>query len=216
MQIVVGMATMRGRELHVKKAVKSLEMNRRKPDKIFLYDNAVREDLTDNGKFWGLTQVTEPVYYLSCDDDLIYPNDYVATCINGIEKYNSIVTFHGRQLLGAGKNYYHGHNNFPFSKNVPMSIEIDVPGTGVTAFRTDYFNPVGLHLAEDKKMADLVFAVEASKQEKTITHLKHRAGWVRAQSIPIEKTIYGMEHRNCDRQSELADLVWKYKFGGGA
>ena len=37
-------------------------------DYIWLYDNnSQKEDLTDNGKFFGLSQTNEPCYYFSCE-----------------------------------------------------------------------------------------------------------------------------------------------------
>ena len=104
MKVVVGMATMPGREQLVIKAVESL-----KPqcDHIHVYDNGKEEvDLTDNGKFRFLELYTEPVYYFSCDDDFIYPKDYVSRSIKAIERRKSIITYHGRKLVGKNKNYY--------------------------------------------------------------------------------------------------------------
>ena len=43
------------------------------------------EDYTDNSKFYWLPK-SEGIY-LSCDDDLIYPPDYVETILEGMRKY---------------------------------------------------------------------------------------------------------------------------------
>ena len=37
-------------------------------------------------------------YCFTVDDDLIYPEDYIETMINGIEKHNNPVAMHGRCL----------------------------------------------------------------------------------------------------------------------
>lgn len=212
MKVIVGMATMKGREKNVIEAVQSLLNNTIPPDDIVIYNNAIEKtDLTDNGKFFGLTLQTEPVYYFSCDDDIIYPSDYIQKTIDAINEHKCIVTYHGRRLLGLGRNYYRGHSSFACLGNFPQTKEIDVCGTGVTAWRTDYFNPFGIHLAEDQRMSDLVFSLEAVKHGKKIMHIGHNGGWIQAQPIPIDKTIYGMEHKNCDRQNEIADEIWKIK-----
>ena len=212
MRVIIGMATMKGRERNVVQAVESLMNNSVRPDDIVVYDNAIEPiDLTDNGKFFGLELYNEPVYYFSCDDDLIYPVDYIERTIECIEKHGCIVTYHGRKLKGLGLNYYRGHNGYRCLDTVPKDFELDVCGTGVTAFSTSYFNPKGIHRAEDKKMSDLVFSLEAAKHGKKIMHLAHKGGWIQYQPIPIEKTIYGMEVNKCERQNQLADEIFTIK-----
>lgn len=205
MKIVIGIATFKGREEYLKKTIKSLKGQ---ADQIRIYNNEERDiDLTDNGKFFFLQEYKEPVYYFSCDDDIIYPSTYVQDMINAIEKYKTIVTHHGRILLGKGRNYYRGHKAFRCTGLVVNPCQIHVAGTGVTAFRTDYFNPVEIWKSENKKMSDLVFSLEAVKQERKITVLNHKSGYIVAQPVPIQETIYGTEINDCSRQNELADSI---------
>ena len=212
MKIIIGMATMKGREREVHKAIKSLYENTVKPDDLILWDNTKGEDLTDNGKFYGLTKYKhEPIIYLTCDDDLIYPKNYIEKCIKELKLHNCIISFHGRKLLGEGRDYYRQHKAFGCLQHFPQTAQIDVPGTGVTAFRTDYFNPIDLHKAEDKKMSDLVFGLEAAKFNKKIMHIGHMGKWIIQQPIEKEKTIYGMENKNCERQNEIADEIYRIK-----
>lgn len=206
MKIVAGIATMKGRELTLKRTIESLY---KQVDNIHVYNNEIEPiNLTDNGKFHALQLYNEPIYFFSCDDDLIYPHDYVSKTIEAIEKHECIVSYHGRKLIGLNRNYYKGHKSFACLGNFPQTVEIDVPGTGVTAFRTDYFNPTELYKSEFKKMSDLVFAHEAAVQDKKIMHIGHKGGWIVNQPIPIEQTIYGMEHKNCEVQNKIADKIF--------
>lgn len=210
--IVVGMATMKGREKEVKRAVQSLLNGSVKPDEILVYDNSKNTDLTDNGKFMIIEKYKNtPCTILLCDDDLLYPHNYIEKCLKEIRIHKCIITFHGRKLLGEGRNYYRQHKAFGCLWNFPQTIEIDVPGTGVTAFENSYFNPSGLHLAEDKRMSDLVLALEAAKFGKKIMHIGHSGNWIIQQPIPREKTIYGMENDKCERQNEIADEIYRIK-----
>jgi len=104
------------------------------------------DDLTDNGKFYRLEKdfSKDPEYFFTCDDDLIYPPDYVSKTIEAIEKYGCIITHHGRQLQGTFLDYYTMHKTFRCLNDVHSAEIVDVCGTGVTAFRTDYFHPKGL------------------------------------------------------------------------
>jgi len=210
MRIVVGMATTAERRGYAEKAIESLV---NQVDHIHLYNNGAElEDLTDNGKFFGLTYEDEPCYYFSCDDDLIYPSDYVEKTIEAIEKHNCIITHHGRILRGENKPYYTGHIAFGClgnSKNIlPGVIRIDVAGTGVTAFKTSFFNPVDIWASEDKRMSDLVFSLEAAKQGKEIKIVPPVKGWIKQIDIPKELTIYHMEKDN-KRQMEIANEIFR-------
>lgn len=198
---VVGMATYADRKTYVKYAVESLK---HQVDFIHVYDNEVEPiDLTDNGKFYFLQLYKEPVYYFSCDDDIIYPPTYINDMIRAIEKYNAIVTHHGRELLGVDLNYYKGHKGYACKKENKECKYIDVAGTGVTAFRTDYFNPVDIWQSSYKKMSDLVFSLEAAKQKKEIILLPHQANYFKPMAIPSSMTI-SYERAFSKQQEEIA------------
>jgi len=206
MKVIIGMATFKGREKYRKMALKSLIGQ---ADQIRIYNNEERDiDLTDNGKFFFLQEYDEPVYYFSVDDDLIYPPTYVKDMIEAIEKYKCIVTHHGRILTGGiGANYYRGHKAFRCLGDVHTTQPIHVAGTGVTAFRTDYFNPTEICYSDDKRMSDVVFSHEAAKQGKRIMLLAHKKGYIQYTNIPESQTIFGQEFKSCQRQSEYADLI---------
>jgi len=154
MRVIVGMATTPKRREYATKAIESLNDDY---DELFLWVNDTDIDYADNGKFWGLTQIDEDCYYFTVDDDIIYPKDYIKQTIKAIEDYKTIVTYHGRKLTGLNRNYYKNHKQYGCLLTVPEDVEVDVSGTGCTAFRTDYINVEGLHKAKDLRMADLVF-----------------------------------------------------------
>lgn len=206
MKVIIGIATYKGREPFLKKTIKSLIGQ---ADQIRIYDNEKRDqNLTDNGKFFFLQEYTEPIYYLSCDDDIIYPPTYVKDMIKAIDKNQCIVTHHGRILTGGkGANYYRSHKAFRCLGEVSRNVELDVAGTGVTGFRTDYFNPTEIWSSEDMKMSDLVFSLEAKKQGKKIMLLTHPVGYLKDGGVPVQNTIFGQHSKVCPRQNELADLI---------
>lgn len=208
MKKVVGIATMKGRERSLEISINSLI---KQVDEIFIYDNRYMPNKADNGKFYGLTQINEPCYYFTCDDDLRYNVDYIENMIEGIELTKSIVTHHGRILRGADVSYYRGHDSIRCTDENFRLVKIDVCGTGVTGFRTDYFNPTELHNAKDLRMSDLVFSLEAMKQGKTIVSLPHRKGYIQQLSIDFRKSIASMESKNETRQIEIANEIWRLK-----
>jgi len=149
-------------------------------------------NLTDNGKFFALDEIIKtPEYYFTLDDDLIYPPNYVSKTIEAIEKYGCIITHHGRQLQGTFLDYYTMHKTFRCLNDVHSAEIVDVCGTGVTAFRTDYFHPKGLAFDKRLRMSDLIFSLEASKQKKTIGVVPHECGWIKP--IMNKESIFDTE-----------------------
>lgn len=209
MKVCVGIATFRGRENSLKQTISSLS---NQVDEIFLYDNETNPDLTDNGKFYGLNLIKEPCYYFTCDDDLTYPSDYVETMVEAIERTKGIVTHHGRILLGENRSYYTGHKVFHCLKHNNSECRLDVAGTGVSAWSTKDFNPKHLAFAKDKKMSDVIFSLEASRRNKKITLIKHRAGWITHNKIDMSKTIAHTESRNQHRQIILSNEIWRLNY----
>ena len=204
------MATMAGREQNALAAVESLKDQ---CDQVRVYDNSKEKtDLTDNGKFSFLKDYSEPVYYLSCDDDFIYPSDYVEKTVSKINQYGCIVTYHGRTLMGKKLNYYRGHKAHRWSADTEGDFEIDVAGTGVTGFNTSYFNPVELYLSDHKRMSDVIFSLEAAKQGKKIMFIGHKKDWfVPQKGIPLSKTIHSTQSKNCLVQGNLCDIILDLK-----
>ena len=213
MKIIVGIATMNSRKAQLVNAIRSLNEQTIKPDAIHIYNNDEEQhDFTDNAKFHALAKYNEPVYYFSCDDDIFYPNWYIQETIDKIEQYNCIVTYHGRRLLGKGLNYYRGHYGYRCLGDVEDDTLIDVAGTGVTAFRTDYFNPTEIYRSEHKRMSDCVFSLEAAKQNKKIIVLSHKKGDFIDLQADLETSCYGREFRKPVTQGKIADAIYKLNY----
>lgn len=170
------------------------------------------EDLTDNGKFYSLDKLDEPEYYFTCDDDLIYPPDYVSKTIRHIENYQMIVSYHGRKLIAKDVRYYEDHKFYHCLNDVPVSKKVDVCGTGVSAFRTDYFHPKGIAHNPIHRMSDLLFSLEAAKQGKKLGVFEHAAGWFKF--IDYQESIFNTEQKNGqDSQIELANQIYELNYG---
>lgn len=205
MKSIACIATYPPRKESLKLMLKSIEGQF---DEVIVIDNGESKiDRKDNAKFVPLDYITEPCYIHLLDDDILYPSNYREHSEQMVDLYG-IVTYHGRQLLGYGREYFKGHKWYRCFDNVPYDCIVDVCGTGVTSFRTDYFHPKGLADLSDKGMADIVFSLEAAKQKKVITLLNHKAGWIKP--IHNEETLYKTERRRgAKRQVELADEIFK-------
>lgn len=165
------------------------------------------EDLTDRGKFYF---VEKDEIYFSCDDDIIYPEDYVERTLEKLEKYpNSIITYHGRILLGKGRSYYYGHTSHHCLRTLHYDTFIDVAGSGVACFDASKWKPDVIQYP-DQKMSDLLFSLEAAKANKKIICGSHQMGWL--QIAIDDDSIYHSESKRCFRQNEYADMIYDLRY----
>ncbi len=165
-------------------------------------------NLTDNGKFYFLNDAHNE-YYFTCDDDIDYPKDYAAKTIGYINKYKSIITYHGRRLVGTNLNYYRGHKFFHCQAMNLHPQRLDVCGTGVTAFDTNYFKAKDLHLSHYKRMSDVVFSHAA--MNKLIVLCPKDKDWIQPQDVNdcIYSSEVGTPQTN---QINLSNEIYKHKY----
>ena len=218
------MATMPGREKQLARAVASL-INQ--VDKIRVVCNNMSQppeclghpkiepivglpDMTDNGKFYALDNLKGREYYFTVDDDIIYPRDYVARTIRNIQKYHSIITYHGRRLRAPGVEYYKGHDFFHCAHGNDIAQFIDVCGTGVTAFDTAMFKPEGLAGSEFQRMSDVIFSHAAANANRTIVLGVKRGGWIEPQHVT--ESIFNTESKTKQtKHIQLCNEIIKLK-----
>ena len=214
MKTTANLATWSARKDVLQKVVNSL---RDQVDVVRVYANDYKpnidgaevvtgEDLTDRGKFYF---VGGDEIYFSCDDDIIYPENYVERTLAVLNKYpNAVITYHGRILKGKGLNYYFGHDAIHCLRTHHYDTFIDVAGTGVSCFDASIWKPDVLQYP-DQKMSDLLFSLECAKANKKIICASHQMGWF--QIATNEGAIFDTESRKCDRQGEYADMIWELK-----
>ena len=203
---VVGIATTGKREDELKRTISSLE---NQVDEVLVYDNSRQKNLTDNGKFFFLDMFNHPIYYFSCDDDLLYPSNYIEQTIEWIEDSECIVSWHGRILKDREKYYGADHFGIRFWQAIEQPYFLDDSGTGVTGFRTDYFNP-DIWNSKHKRMSDLVFSLEAAKQGKKIVSPPKKQNWITEQ--PTKSSIFAEErHGKQTQQIELMKEILQCK-----
>lgn len=163
--------------------------------------NVIFEDnsLGDAGKFMFLDNFDG--YYLSCDDDIIYPPTYIIDMIPEIDNYG-IVSHHGRSFDSFPiANYYKGANHRVqcLSENLNYGVT-QFGGTGVMGFHTDNFNP-SFDIFKRANMSDIWIGIEADKQGLTITTLPHSEDYFTYQHI--KHTIWNDKNDNCQIETDI-------------
>lgn len=117
-------------------------------------------------------------YYFSCDDDLIYPKNYVRQYMDRFVQHNS------RVVVAA-----HGGNIKPFVRErvlkdrgrfddvVPKDRFIMMGGTGVMAFYQPFFN-LSFEDVGYKNMVDVSVFHKTQKEKIPVLLIKHPKDWI--------------------------------------
>ena len=169
-----------------------------------------KKDLTDNGKFAFLQDADKDEIYCTVDDDLIYPADYRSKIEEAISNYpDDVITFHGRKLKGIFNNYYKApHKVFRFSGDVKEDSIIDVPGTGVTAFKADIRLFKGAESGY-KCMSDIILGLYCAQKNKTVRVINHKRNWIK--HIDNKDSIFSNNIQFDKIQAILCQKILEFK-----
>jgi len=128
---------------------------------------------------------------LTCDDDIIYPEFYSKKIIENINKYNSIVGFHG-SLISSDEEYYSRKIKFHFNKELIHDKEVNILGTGVMGFdNSKYFFP--FNIIKTKNMSDIYIAEYANNNNYKFICLSKNSGWIKPQNV--SESIYDSSNK---------------------
>lgn len=91
------------------------------------------------GKFFWTDQLRDHVY-ITVDDDINYPVDYVQKMISALERHpKSIVGVHGIRIKHPIRHYYRSRRVWAYSMAVKLDHRVHCLGTGTLAFRPREF-----------------------------------------------------------------------------
>ena len=115
------------------------------------------------------------VMYCSCDDDIIYPTNYVHYMTSKAKQYNSIVTLHGKNFRNRPlKSYRKGFTlNYHCLHTYGYDVELDVGGSGVMCFDTNVFMP-NISMIKMPNMCDIWVSKMAHQQGVKIMGVAHK------------------------------------------
>lgn len=179
-------------------------------DRVLVHQSEHEEagDLGDAGKFFA---VPPPGYHLVCDDDLVYPPDYAARMIGGVERYGrrAVVTLHGKRFdrMPAGSYYRGWSSNYRCLDEVREDVPVHVPGTGCMAYHTS-----AVRFAREDfprpNMADIWVARKCQAEAVPVFCLAHGAGWLR--QLPTTSTIFRSFQGRDAYQTEIVNAIsWR-------
>lgn len=230
-RVVAGMATIKSRENILANTIESiidqvdalhiyLNDHDRVPaccinPKITTYLGKIFKDRGDTGKFFCLDKELveeKDFYFFSIDDDMIYPEDYVDKTVSFlIENNNKVIATHHGSLLKKGliDNYYRDRRQIHFSMFQREPQQVDIGGTGVMAFHTNLFVP-DLSKFMYPNMSDIWLSIQAKEQNIPIMLAPKNLGWIKAELLPQEETIYGSKKNHDTQTSAINDFKKKH------
>ena len=213
-RIVAGMATVKGNEQGMLRSVASL-MNQ--IDHLYLYLNgyetvptvlgrfgdritpildSIGSRLGDAGKFAGVIQEKDAIYF-TCDDDITYPRDYVRHMIQELatQRGKAAIGVHGCLLNQPLTHYYDPATRhvLHFESFLIRSRQVHLLGTGTVAFHTAYVSPT-LDDFPAPNMADIWFARWLQARNLPSIAVSRPRRWLRAIDVN-RQSIYEASQR---------------------
>lgn len=121
-------------------------------------------------------------YYLTCDDDIIYADDYVKNIVSSIDLYNkqAIVSFHGMNFFSYIESFKRSRKSFyKFTEQLNTDKDCQLLGTGVSGLHTSLLKSINLDLIEQYPYAvDPALSVIAKKYKLRMVCLAHEQDWL--------------------------------------
>lgn len=227
--VIIGIATIDGRQRALKDTLESLAPqadaicvyhNGYEPRQIYpgnvvsFFGDCHRGDMGDTGKFFPFSShwPTQPSgYCLTCDDDLIYPPDYVERMIEGIERYErkAVCSFHGKAFTQHAYPWYNSPGErFPCLREVISDRRITIPGTGVMGWHSSLLTVSLDDLPYDGIcMADILFAKLCNERKIPRYVLAHDEGWIRhTNKIDMDSTVWRVNKKDEAKTSYISDV----------
>lgn len=133
----------------------------------------------DIGKFHFVNSVEH--YFLTVDDDLIYPPNYSEKMVRMIddERQRSVIGVHGCVLnLRNMWNYYRSRNLTHYRHPLRQPRSVHVIGTGTAGFHVSTIK-ISKESFPKPNMADIWFALEGQKQKVPFKLIPRERQWLK-------------------------------------
>ena len=120
-------------------------------------------------------------YYITVDDDVLYPPDYVEELVHGIRKYKNkaLCSFHGSIFkVWPVQNYFKNRECLHFKEEVSEDRRVHVIGNVCGGFHTGAFELNASHFSDKHYSDDSALSIAAQSQGIPAIVLAHRAGWI--------------------------------------
>jgi FkbM family methyltransferase len=177
-------------------------------DKIEVCRSQDYGDNGDAGKFFWVDNDSKG-YRLICDDDMVFPTDYVDRMIRKLKQYDNsvILGVHGILLKQPLKEYYDFHSRHVtnYESKCSQDFGVHVLGTGAVAYHA---STVSLHRDDFmfRNMADIWFALESQRQQILMICVERPRNWLIINK-GSEDTLNIYTHSTSQKKSALDSSI---------
>ena len=156
-------------------------------------------DWRDNSKFFGMYYIEGDAFYLTVDDDIFYPHDYVESLLNASSRHSNgaVIGYHG-VIYGAGSGAFRDRCTFHFEEALEHDMPVNVIGTGTSIFHTRLYRPDPLGFPHCG-MVDLLVGSELQALNVPMVALARDAGYLAG--MPHEKSSFTLFEETKARDS---------------
>lgn len=144
-------------------------------------------------------------YYIClADDDLIYPPDFLNKLITGCEKYNAMISLHGRIVKKTHNNSYYAEpiEIFRSLGTVINDVEVDIASNCGSLFKRNFYNDLDswYDFCGTTSMDDIYVNYFAKKNNVKRMVLAHNEGYLKHKQQFIEDDYVFDKHRYNDKE----------------
>ena len=166
-------------------------------------------NLHASSRLLPLTFLDRPCIFTVFDDDIVYPNDYVATLVEGLAERGgrALVGFHANCFKPPYESYAKDRVNINFKEGLEIDTQVDELGAGTCAFLSE-------NLAVDPReftyvnMDDIILAIEAERRHLPRVSLRRAAGWLAKHPKPQKWNLWSDVLKDDSRETKLmAQLI---------
>jgi hypothetical protein len=171
-----------------------------------------------SGRFLGLVREAEDCIFVTFDDDIVYPPDYVATLAAALARFRgrAIVGFHGVSFAPPFGSYLHDRTICHFQAGLSHDVRVDLLGTGTTAFVASRL-PLDPRRWPSGTMDDLIVSLTAEDRGIPRVALARRPRYLLAIEQSQADSIYAATQRDETVQTQymrsLMDLESRSPWG---
>jgi len=162
-------------------------------------------DLRANGKLLGLLMCSPGDLYLTVDNDILYPPDFVERLREGLASGGDrmVVGVHGSVLKPGLTSYWRDRQLAERTSERRMPRRVDVLGTDGAMFSTACLH-FDVRSWEHRNMVDLCFALKCARRSLDRIILPRPAGWIRELAVQQPDSISRALQSDDSIQTRLA------------
>lgn len=190
-------------------------------DKVFIYRSEDFDvDFRDNAKFLpykDLEKEFSGFYYVTLDDDIVYPYDYVRTLTRKIDEYSrsAVVGLHGVVCTESPRKYFRQRFIYHFNNDeLKAPALVNNLGTGTVAFHSTSVRNIDPRDWPQGGLVDIFFSMEARKQNTPLVCIERKSGWIKEADMPEDNSTLFKEFNNKEKivvNALQRMLPWGYR-----